>query len=218
MVLHPVHRFILKIMFKMMDRMVLHPVNRFILKIVFKMMDRMVLHPVHRFILKIMFKMMDRMVLHPVNRFILKIMFKMRGRACGVLRAGGVFLCGFASEKMPTAPIERAFGACLRSREAAKRECFGCFAGLLSALGGGYRDAVFITVDPLVRGIKGSDDFGHRTLVLGKSPINTLKKYVILQKKRQHPFNTTQHGKNSHCGRREQHPPHPAGDTGIRKV
>jgi hypothetical protein len=56
---------------------------------------------------------------------------------CGVLRAGGVFLCGFASEKMPTAPIERACGACLRSREAAKRECFGCFAGLLSALGGG---------------------------------------------------------------------------------
>jgi len=42
---------------------------------------------------------MDRIVLHPVNRFILKIVFKMRGKACGVLRACGVFLCGFASEK-----------------------------------------------------------------------------------------------------------------------
>ena len=42
---------------------------------------------------------MDRIVLHPVNRFILKIVFKMKGRACGVLRACGVFLCGFASEK-----------------------------------------------------------------------------------------------------------------------
>jgi hypothetical protein len=34
---------------------------------------------------------------HPVNRFILKIVFKMKGRACGVLRASGVFLCGFAA-------------------------------------------------------------------------------------------------------------------------
>ena len=40
---------------------------------------------------------MDRMVLHPVNRLILKIVFKMRERACGVLRACGVFLCGFAA-------------------------------------------------------------------------------------------------------------------------
>ena len=38
-----------------------------------------------------------RMVLHPVNRFILKIVFKMRARACRVLRACGVFLCGFAA-------------------------------------------------------------------------------------------------------------------------
>jgi hypothetical protein len=30
--LHPVHRLIFKIVFKMMDRIVLHPVNRFILK------------------------------------------------------------------------------------------------------------------------------------------------------------------------------------------
>jgi hypothetical protein len=44
---------------------------------------------------------MDRMVLYPVNRFILKIVFKMRARACGVLRACGVFLCGFASKKIP---------------------------------------------------------------------------------------------------------------------
>ncbi len=45
---------------------------------------------------------MDRIVLHPVNRFILKIVFKMRERACGVLRASGVFLCGFASKKNGT--------------------------------------------------------------------------------------------------------------------
>ena len=32
-----------------MDRMVLYPVNRLILKIVFKMRDRMVVHPVNRF-------------------------------------------------------------------------------------------------------------------------------------------------------------------------
>jgi len=87
-----------------MYRKVLYPVNRLILKIVFKMRDRMVLHPVNRFILKIVFKMRDRMVLHPVNRFILKIVFKMKGRACGVLRTSGVFLCGFAAlraKKMP---------------------------------------------------------------------------------------------------------------------
>ena len=37
------------------------------------------------------------MVLHPVHRFIFKIVFKMRARACGVLRASSVFLCGFAA-------------------------------------------------------------------------------------------------------------------------
>ncbi|MFZ4560572.1 MAG: hypothetical protein ACOYOD_10285, partial [Saprospiraceae bacterium] len=53
--------------------------------------------PVNRLILKIVFKMRDRMVLHPVPRLIFKIVFKMRARACGVLRACGVFLCGFAA-------------------------------------------------------------------------------------------------------------------------
>ena len=40
---------------------------------------------------------MDRIVLHPVHRFILKIVFKMRAKACRVLRASSVFLCGFAA-------------------------------------------------------------------------------------------------------------------------
>ncbi len=52
---------------------------------------------------------MYRMVLYPVNRFILKIVFKMRARACRVLRAGGVFLCGFASEKNSTQGRHTAF-------------------------------------------------------------------------------------------------------------
>ena len=77
--------------------MVLHPVNRLILKILFKMRDRMVLHPVNRFILKIVFKMRDRMALYPVHRLIFKIVFKMRGKACRVLRTSGIFLCGFAA-------------------------------------------------------------------------------------------------------------------------
>ena len=60
-------------------------------------MDRMALYPVHRLIIKIVFKMMYRKVLHPVHRLIFKIVFKMRDRACGVLRASSVFLCGFAA-------------------------------------------------------------------------------------------------------------------------
>jgi hypothetical protein len=40
---------------------------------------------------------MDRMALYPVHRLIFKIVFKMMGKACGVLRTSGVFLCGFAA-------------------------------------------------------------------------------------------------------------------------
>ena len=42
------------------------------------------------------------MALYPVHRLIFKIVFKMMGKACGVLRTSGVFLCGFASEKNST--------------------------------------------------------------------------------------------------------------------